>query len=102
MHRHTVDRQTSTQGRCAWLFHVADQGNHPSVLPCSESHPAEIMNAYYQNQSCDPFTPASRLCELGNFAAYSIRVASAQDVVAGIRFGREKNIRLVVKTTGHE
>jgi hypothetical protein len=60
------------------------------------------MNAYYQNQSCDPFTDVSRPCELGNYAVYSINVSSADDVLAGISFAKEKNVRLVVKTTGHE
>jgi hypothetical protein len=60
------------------------------------------MNAYYQNQSCDPWTPSTQPCELGNYAAYSISVTGADDVVAGIKFAQEKNIRLVVKTTGHE
>lgn len=60
------------------------------------------MNAYYQNQSCDPFTPRSTPCELGNYAAYSINVAEAADVLAGIHFARRKNVRLVIKTTGHE
>jgi hypothetical protein len=60
------------------------------------------MNPYFQNQSCDPFTSASKPCELGNYAAYSINVTSAGDVIAGIRFAVENNIRLVIKTTGHE
>ncbi|KAF4614409.1 hypothetical protein G7Y89_g15329 [Cudoniella acicularis] len=67
-----------------------------------EPHPAEIMNAYFQNQSCDPFTPTSQPCELGNYAVYSINVTGAQDVVAGLKFAQEKNIRLVIKTTGHD
>lgn len=64
--------------------------------------PAEILNAYFQNQSCDPFTPISRTCELGNYAAYSINVTTAQHVIAGFDFARQHNIRLVVKTTGHD
>ncbi|RFU23594.1 hypothetical protein B7463_g12744, partial [Scytalidium lignicola] len=64
--------------------------------------PAEIMNSYFQNQSCDPFTPISRTCELGNYASYSINVTTAQHVIAGFDFARQYNIRLVVKTTGHD
>lgn len=71
-------------------------------LLASELKPAEIGNAYFQNQSCDPFTPASRPCLLGNYAAYSINVSNVDDVRAGIRFAEEKNIRLVIKSTGHE
>lgn len=68
----------------------------------SVEKPAEITNAYFQNQSCDVFTPASRPCELGNYAVYSINVTGAKDAAAGLRFAQQKNIRLVIKTTGHE
>lgn len=60
------------------------------------------MNPYVQNYSCVPFTPSSQPCELGNYASYSISVTGADDVIAGIKFARENNIRLVIKNTGHE
>ncbi|KAK2603558.1 hypothetical protein QQS21_004238 [Conoideocrella luteorostrata] len=60
------------------------------------------MNAAFQNQSCDPYTPAERPCELGNHASYSINIAGVDDVLAGIKFAREKNIRLVIRNTGHD
>ncbi|TVY69480.1 FAD-linked oxidoreductase ZEB1 [Fusarium oxysporum f. sp. cubense] len=61
-----------------------------------------IMAPFYQNRSCDPFTPRSRPCELGNFVSYSINASSAEDISAGIKFAKMKNIRLVVKNTGHD
>ena len=64
--------------------------------------PSSIVNPWQQNASCDPFTPESSPCLLGNYVSYSIKVTSWQDVVAGIRFAQKKNIRLVVKNTGHE
>jgi hypothetical protein len=60
------------------------------------------MAPFFQNQTCDPFTPQEQPCDLGNHAAYSIRVNSASDVIAGVRFARDNNIRLVIKNTGHE
>lgn len=33
---------------------------------------------------------------------YTINVSSAADVVAGVKFAQNKNIRLVIKNTGHE
>lgn len=68
----------------------------------SELKPAEIINAYYQNQTCDPFARTEQACELGNYAVYSISVSGADDVIAGLNFAREKNIRLAIRTTGHE
>lgn len=66
------------------------------------NHAAEVMNPATQNYSCVPFTPASQPCETGNYASYSINVTVANDAIAGIRFARENNIRLVIKNTGHE
>lgn len=60
------------------------------------------MNPYYQNQSCDPYTPPNRTCELGNYVSYSIAVSGADDVISGIKFAKDNNVRLVIKNTGHE
>ncbi|KAL7935539.1 hypothetical protein V8C35DRAFT_321201 [Trichoderma chlorosporum] len=46
--------------------------------------------------------PADRSCQLGNYASYSINMTSAQDVAAVFNFACHKNIRLVVKTAGHD
>ena len=54
------------------------------------------------NQSCDPYTPQSSPCQIGNYVEYAIAVTGASDVAAGLKFVQEKNIRLVIKNTGHE
>ncbi|KAL4946451.1 hypothetical protein BDV06DRAFT_234053 [Aspergillus oleicola] len=41
-------------------------------------------------------------CTLGNIAPYAIDVASAQDVIAGLKFAETHNIRISVKNTGHD
>jgi hypothetical protein len=71
-------------------------------MSCSIAQPAEIQDPYYQNQTCDPFTPASKPCVLGNLASYSINVTGADDVIAGMQFAAEKNVRLTIRNTGHE
>lgn len=80
---------------------VAYSGLTTDVLLSVES-PAEIMTPLFQNQSCDPFTPRTQECVLGNHVSYSINVLSAADAQAGIEFAKKHNIRLVVKNTGHE
>ena len=60
------------------------------------------MQAYFANQSCDPFTPRSQPCLLGNYVSYAINVSSTADVVAGVAFAASNNVRLVVRNTGHE
>jgi hypothetical protein len=60
------------------------------------------MAAYQQNASCNPFTPRDLPCTHGNYVEYAIDVQEAADVVAGVKFAQDRNIRLVIKNTGHE
>lgn len=66
------------------------------------------MSVKYLNDSCSPFIQTnlteadSSACSLGNLPSYAINVSSAADVVTGIKFARDRNIRLVVKNTGHD
>ncbi|KAL6862000.1 FAD-binding domain-containing protein [Trichoderma novae-zelandiae] len=64
--------------------------------------PAEFLSMYFENYTCDPFTPRSTPCTLGNYASYVINVTGAGDVQAGISFAKKNNIRLVIKNTGHD
>ena len=41
-------------------------------------------------------------CSIGDQPRYTINVTAVADVAAGVRFAREKNIRLVVRNTGHD
>ncbi|KAI0392954.1 hypothetical protein F5Y17DRAFT_467215 [Xylariaceae sp. FL0594] len=63
--------------------------------------PASVMPGWFQ-ESCNPFSPTSQPCELGDYASYSINVTGASDVLAGIQFAKNHNIRLVIKNTGHD
>ncbi|KAH8175246.1 FAD binding domain-containing protein [Sarocladium implicatum] len=67
-------------------------------LPSSSS----LMQPYFANQSCDPFTSQSTPCELGNYVVYSVDVAKPEHVAAALKFAQEKNIRPVVRSTGHD
>ncbi|OTB04505.1 hypothetical protein M426DRAFT_261774 [Hypoxylon sp. CI-4A] len=64
--------------------------------------PIDILAPYFQNQSCDPYTPRDTPCFIGNYAPFSINVSSVSDIQAGLSFARDKNIRLVLKNTGHD
>lgn len=63
---------------------------------------SSVMQTYFANQSCDPFTATNRPCLLGNFVSYAVNVSSSKDVVAAVNFARKNNIRFVIKNTGHE
>ena len=60
------------------------------------------MAPTYANQSCDPITPRSTPCTLGNYVNYAIDVNQVSDISKGIAFAIKHNIRLVIRNTGHE
>lgn len=63
------------------------------------------MPPYWDNTTCDPFVPLGQdlsTCRLGNLAVYAINVSDATTIAAGLKFARQKNIRLVIKNTGHD
>ncbi|PVI05468.1 hypothetical protein DM02DRAFT_639399 [Periconia macrospinosa] len=64
--------------------------------------PTSIDAPYFQNQSCDPFTPQSSPCRIGNYLVYAIKVTKASNAAAGLDFAKRNNVRLVIKNTGHD
>lgn len=60
------------------------------------------MAPFFANRSCDPFTERSARCVLGTYVQYTVNVSSAADIVDGITFANDRNIRLVIRTTGHD
>lgn len=68
----------------------------------SEPFSGEIMNPWYQNVSCSPYYDLNNPCVLGNYVSYAINISGPSDIVAGIKFSQENNVRLVIKNTGHE
>ncbi|KAK3985844.1 FAD-binding domain-protein [Cladorrhinum sp. PSN332] len=64
--------------------------------------PVNVMSPYWLNNSCNPLPGSPDSCKMGNLAPYAIRVSGAGDVVAGVKFAKENNIRLTIKNTGHD
>ena len=64
------------------------------------------MQPFFSNNSCNPFAANDGTpCELGNLVSYAVEVepsSGQDDVRAAVRFARENNVRLVVRSTGHE
>ena len=60
------------------------------------------MAPWFANQSCDPFQPLTRPCELGDYVRYAVDVQTSNDVVNAINFARNHNIRFVIRNTGHD
>jgi hypothetical protein len=41
-------------------------------------------------------------CQLGNSPTYAINATTEADILKGIRFAKEKNLRVVIKSSGHD
>lgn len=63
---------------------------------------ASVMAPFFANRSCDPFTPRSADCVIGTYVQFTVNVSSAADVAAGIKFANDRNIRIVIRNTGHD
>ena len=62
--------------------------------------------SYPLNQSC-PLTPfqtnrTALSCMPGNSAMYAVKVMAETDIIAAIEFATAKNLRVVIKSTGHD
>ncbi|RYC54798.1 hypothetical protein CHU98_g11409 [Xylaria longipes] len=67
-------------------------------IPSSSSFSSPIA----QNQSCSPFTEPESECLIGNYLVYAVNASTADHVAAAIRFASHHNIRLIIKSTGHD
>ncbi|UKZ76210.1 hypothetical protein TrVFT333_003907 [Trichoderma virens FT-333] len=74
-----------------WLFSPIHYGSSSSV-----------MAPLFANASCDPFQPADTPCTLGNYVRYAVNVSTAAHVSATLKFAAQRNIRFVIRNTGHD
>ncbi|RAL13378.1 FAD-dependent oxidoreductase [Aspergillus homomorphus CBS 101889] len=79
--------------------YLRDQWTQPALHDASSS---SIMAAAVANESCDPFASPSSSCQLGNMVSYAVNVSSPDEIVRTIAYAAEKNIRLVIRNTGHD
>lgn len=56
--------------------------------------------SYPLNVSC--LYPVQGTCDLGQAPVYTVNATEVRHVQEGVRFAREKNLRLVVRSTGHD
>ncbi|KAI1135146.1 FAD-binding domain-containing protein [Hypoxylon sp. FL0543] len=67
-------------------------------LPSSSSP----MAYPFSNNSCNPWLEPETPCTIGSHVAYSVNATSAYDFQEAIKFARERNVRLVIRNTGHD
>ncbi|KAF2679553.1 FAD-binding domain-containing protein [Lentithecium fluviatile CBS 122367] len=73
--------------------------------PFTQTHipdPASFVSPLAQNGSCDPYSPQTSKCDIGNYPVYVVNASTPEHVAAALRFAKKKNIRVVVKSTGHD
>jgi FAD/FMN-containing dehydrogenase len=74
-----------------------------SDLTCdSEPSYSSFVSPLAQNNSCSPFSSPTSQCNLGNYPVYVVNASSSDHVAATINFAKKNNIRLIVKSTGHD
>ncbi|KAJ6023293.1 FAD linked oxidase N-terminal [Penicillium canescens] len=61
-----------------------------------------FMAAFVANETCEAFTPRSKPCTLGAMVRYTVNASSPDEFIETIRFAQERNIRFVIRNTGHE
>lgn len=67
-------------------------------LPSSSS----VMAPLFSNASCDPFTPVSQPCTLGNYVSFAVKIRHASDASKTLAFASKHNVRIVIRNTGHD
>ncbi|KAI1378991.1 FAD-binding domain-containing protein [Hypoxylon crocopeplum] len=71
-----------------------------STYTFHENDPVSNMWEQYNNDTClpDPNTP----CSTGGYPSYVVNATSAHDVKLSLNFARTHNVRVIVKSTGHD
>ncbi|KAG9228708.1 FAD binding domain-containing protein [Amylocarpus encephaloides] len=58
---------------------------------------------FYSNNTCDPLPNVSnKTCTLGYLPEYVILAKTVAHIQAGVKFSAKKNLRLVIRNTGHD
>ncbi|KAH8726473.1 FAD binding domain-containing protein [Phaeosphaeriaceae sp. PMI808] len=90
-HDPTYDETACNDLKAKWF-------NPLTHIPSSHS----VMQAYFANQSCDPFTDRTIPCKVGNYVSYSVKATEHWDVISALAFAKKQNIRVLVRNTGHD
>lgn len=60
------------------------------------------MAPFWANHSCDPFYPTKSQCVVGTYVQYAVNASCTSDYQATLAFATKRNLRLVVRNTGHD
>ncbi|ETN45549.1 uncharacterized protein HMPREF1541_09381 [Cyphellophora europaea CBS 101466] len=64
--------------------------------------PSSPMAYEFSNDSCNPFSEPAAPCTVGSHVVYTVNASTVDDYRATIGFVRQHNIRLVIRSSGHD
>ncbi|KAF2746026.1 isoamyl alcohol oxidase-like protein [Sporormia fimetaria CBS 119925] len=64
--------------------------------------PASGMWPTYQGRTCLAHDSPNDNCTLGGYPSYAVKITNVAQIQTSINFARNKNLRLVIKNTGHD
>ncbi|KAK1753223.1 putative fad binding domain-protein [Echria macrotheca] len=82
--------------KCSYLLTTA-MGNEFYT-----NDPLTVLTQWPQGATCLPAANATGNCTLGGYPVYVVNATTVKQVQATVNFARNKNIRLVIKNTGHD
>ncbi|KAK8101282.1 hypothetical protein PG999_011656 [Apiospora kogelbergensis] len=77
---------------------VSDRFSDPYL---HESDPTSTMWPIWQGRSCLPTDDPNGTCTLGGYPVYAVNVTNVAQIQIALNFARNKNLRFVIKNTGH-
>ncbi|KAI6390015.1 hypothetical protein MCOR20_011611, partial [Pyricularia oryzae] len=64
--------------------------------------PLNVLTVYLEGDTCPISTSSRKPCTQGGFPVYVVNASTVAHVQAAVNFARNRNIRLIVKNTGHD
>ncbi|KAK6833641.1 hypothetical protein PG987_008335 [Apiospora arundinis] len=77
---------------------ITNQFSNPYL---HESDPTSTMWPIWQGRSCLPTDDPDGTCTLGAYPVYAVNVTNVAQIQTALNFARNKNLRFVIKNTGH-
>jgi hypothetical protein len=65
-------------------------------------HPIANLWPFSTNNTCLPTSNPSEPCTRGFYGNYVIVAKTKDQIKAGVDFARERNLRLIIRNTGHD
>ncbi|OAG00945.1 FAD-binding domain-containing protein [Paraphaeosphaeria sporulosa] len=65
------------------------------------NHPISVMSQWATGMTCVPTKSPDSTCVQGGFPVFTVNATTVQHVQMAVNFARNRNIRLVIKNSGH-